>query len=292
MVTRLTITATAALALLLGATAARAKDPCIGDAKGTYRECKADCKETYQTAKDACHNKDHACVEVCRADREQCRIDSGIDADLDACDDSLAAAKQICRNTYPAGSSERDSCIDQAQVVGFQCRDQARENNKAELKACRAAFRACVQACPEGSGPVVDPRQCKADAKAAYKQCTADCKEDFQVQKDACRNLDHACVEACRDGRSNCKAPVKAALEAAFDVCQAQRNADVDDCKLLYPPDSVERDQCIDNAQVDAFVCRDAAREAARPGFQACRQGFRDCVEQCPPASASPAFLD
>src|SRR5262245_54392272 len=52
---------------LIGATTARAGNPCIGDAKATFTDCKADCKEAYQAAKDACRNKDHVCMEGCRA---------------------------------------------------------------------------------------------------------------------------------------------------------------------------------------------------------------------------------
>jgi hypothetical protein len=71
--------------------------PCIGDAKSQFIECRGQCKEDYQAAKDACLNRDHECVEVCRARREECRLATGIDADLAACDATLRAAKQLCR---------------------------------------------------------------------------------------------------------------------------------------------------------------------------------------------------
>lgn len=286
MTTRWTLAALAALTLGLVAPAADAGNPCIGDAKTTYQECKGDCKEDLQLAKDTCLDRLHSCVEVCRANRAQCRLDSGFDADIDACNATLAVAKQVCRDTKPAGSQALDECIDRAQVDAFQCRDQARENNKGELKACRAAFRACAEACPPSGLPVPpDPAQCKQDAKLFYKACKAGCLDDLQVQKDACRNRDHACVEVCRAERETCRALVKAPLDAAIDVCNVARDAARQTCRDKYAPDTPELDQCIDNAQVTAFICRDDAREAARPGFLACKQQFRSCAERCPPAS-------
>src|SRR5512147_1397950 len=75
--------------------------PCIREAKRDAKDCAADCKESLQTAKDTCLNRDHACVEVCRANRSQCRLDSGIDAALDACNATLEARRADCRANPP-----------------------------------------------------------------------------------------------------------------------------------------------------------------------------------------------
>ena len=75
---------------LLGGSSVRAGGgACIDDAVGQYKECQAQCKEDYQTAKDACLNRDHDCVEVCRAKRDSCVQDSGLPAALDACNATL-----------------------------------------------------------------------------------------------------------------------------------------------------------------------------------------------------------
>jgi hypothetical protein len=76
-------------------------------------------------------------------------------------------------------------------VVAFQCRDAARERARPALKACRAQFRACAEACPPPNPPseAIDPFQCKRDAKAAYRACRATCVEDFQFQKDVCATV-------------------------------------------------------------------------------------------------------
>jgi hypothetical protein len=257
---------------------------CIKTSAGEYQECKADCKEAYQTAKDACSDRDHVCVEACREERADCRDATGFDAAIDACDDGKEAAIANCKTLYGAGTPERDTCIDNAQLAAFQCRDQVREDNKLELKACRTTFRTCQSICPPGAGPVVDPKTCKREAKDASKTCGADCREDFQVAKDACRNRDHDCVETCRADRQACKAPIQATLDAVTAGCKATKQAAIALC--------AGDDTCIDQAQAVAFVCRDDAREDARPGFHACRQTFKTCVQACPAASPSGAFID
>ncbi len=308
------LTVALGLALITAAVPAWATNSCRDEVKQNYKDCKAGSKETYQASKDACLNRDHTCVEACRADRYDCRQATGFDAAIKDCNDTLAGAKTTCRNTYPAGSDGRDGCIDQAQLIAFQCRDQAREDAKPALKQCRANFVACAQACPPAaSGPPPDPVQCKLDAKTTYKTDLAACLEDLQVQKDACRNKDHTCVEQCRADRETCRQPVESQLESDIGHCNEKKcvagsNQDavctadsecpssicqkpaVTNCQNLYGPNGTNPDpglynQCIDNAQAAAFECRDQARENAQPGFQNCRQGFATCVGVCPPAS-------
>jgi hypothetical protein len=272
------------IALVMGAGRAYAGDPCIDDAKQTFTDCKGDCKEGYQVAKDNCINRLHSCVEGCRAGRSECVDATNLDEDLAACRDTLRAAKDQCRTDHAGDDAAIDDCIDQAQVVAFLCRKQARRDAKPEISACRAGFRACVKACPPApTGEVIDPRQCKLDAKDAYLACKADCREDFQAQKDVCLNRDHDCVEGCRANRDGCRQPVEDDLDAAIASCNTTRDSAIANCKSLYP-EGDDRDTCITNAQIAAFECRDQAREDARPRFQACRDAFQDCAEACPPA--------
>lgn len=276
----------AVAALFVGVTSARAGE-CKDAAKGEFRDCRTTCVESFQASKDGCLNRDHACVEACRGGRADCVDASGVEAALKDCDTALREARKHC----PApGDPGRDACVDQAQVVAFQCRDSAREAAKAALKACKRSFRTCAYAC----GPAttsVNVKQCRVEAKTSYRTCNADCIEGFQVTKDACRSKSHSCVEGCRDARSSCDQPVRDQLDAAVTACKAARDAAVTTCKQLYADGTPERDQCIDNAQVVAFVCRDDAHEAAQPGFRACQQAFVQCVTACP-ASPSGAFVD
>ena len=275
-----------AFIVMTGVTAVHAGNPCVGDASGTYKDCKGGCKEDFQTAKDTCLNRDHACVEACREDRRHCRDASGIDDAIAQCDATLVAARRACRQNNPTDPDNRDKCIDQAQVVAFQCRDHAREVAKPALKQCRKDFQECAQACPPADPPSsADPKQCKADAKTAYQGCKAGCVEDFQAAKDECRNRDHVCVEGCRATRDDCLEPVLNSLVADYAACNATRDGAIQNCKDTYAAGTPERATCIDNAQVAAFQCRDQAREDARPGLDQCRADFQTCAQGCPPIS-------
>jgi hypothetical protein len=279
----------AAFVLTTAAFASAGARPCVREAKRDAKDCAAGCKETFQTAKDTCLNRLHSCVEVCRANRSQCRLDSGFDAAIDACNDVLEARRAQCRADNPPGDA-RDLCIDQAQIAAFQCRDAARELARPLLKQCRKDFRNCAKACPpaDPADPPVDPKTCIQDANVAAKECAATCKEEYQVAKDDCRNRDHACMEDCRADRNTCREPVRAILSSDLAVCAEDRQTGVDGCAATYPPPrdppaEVNFDQCVDGVQVDAFICRDDAHEHARPGFAICKQNFRSCVDtNCP----------
>src|SRR5262249_25235739 len=155
------------------------------------------CKEAYQVAKDDCSNKDHACMEQCREVRVDCIDSTTLPGDLTACRDQLQQDKQDCRNAHPNDPTGLNQCIDQAQVVAFLCRQAARQKAKPAIATCRAGFRSCARDCgpPNPPSDVVDPVQCKIDAKNAYLACKSDCLEAFQSQTDLCRNHDHQCVE-------------------------------------------------------------------------------------------------
>lgn len=282
-----------AVTALTGATAPAANAgarPCVREAKRDAKDCNATCKEDFQTAKDACLNRKHACVEVCRANRAQCRLDTGFDAAIDACNNVLEAVRAQCRADHPTQGAGRDECVDKAQVNAFECRDSARELAKPLLKQCRKDFRNCAKACPapDPATPVQDPKQCVKAANTIARTCGADCKEGLQVAKDDCRNRDHDCVEQCRATRHTCRLPVRVGLNGDLADCAAERQTGRDGCNTQYPPPrdetaAVNFDQCVDGIQVQAFICRDDAHELARPGFVDCQNQFRSCVQtNCP----------
>ena len=125
-------------------------------------------------------------------------------------------------------------------------------------------------------------RLCRRDANRTFGACQRTCREDIQAGRDACLHRDHACVEVCRDGRATCNKPVNDQLKTVVAACTATRDAAIATCHTLYADGSADLNQCIDNAQLTAFTCGDQAREAARPGFVACRSQFRGCALACP----------
>jgi len=283
-------------ALVLGAGAALATTPnpvatCMKQATKGSRICLGDAVEANQVATDACINRNHVCVEVCRADRCDCADATGLEGKLRTCNDALDAGRKLCRTNTTSGTPGRDLCIDQVQVAAFVCRDNAREATKAAMQLCRTDFRACGRLCgpPDPLDPV-NVKQCRLVAKAANAAARAICVEEFQLAKDICKNRDHNCVEICRANRSICTTPVLDALEIEKGKCRAARDLTVADCHIQFADGTPELDACIDQAQVVAFQCRDAAREIAWPLLEACRQGFRTCVQACqaPPAPPAP----
>src|SRR5689334_5340483 len=65
-----------AAVLCIGAAAVYAS-PCRDEAVQDRKDCRSDCRESFQVAKDGCLNRDHACVEVCRAQRSECHDATG-----------------------------------------------------------------------------------------------------------------------------------------------------------------------------------------------------------------------
>jgi len=287
--------ATAAAAIVLCASPARANSGvklCIEGSRDEFQDCNAGCTDDYQSAKDACSNRDHQCVDACRVEREDCETATGLDAALGSCANQLAQAKQKCRQNNPPGDN-RDQCIEQVEVVGFECRAAARKAARPALRQCRKGFMSCAHSCPPASPPSPsNVKQCRQGAQDDFKTCKADCKETYQVEKDACRHRSHACVEQCRSNRDACEAPIESQLATAIGACNATRATAIANCKQTYPDGSPAQEQCIENAQVADFICRDAARDVARPGLIACGNTFLQCAKSCGPASPSGAFLD
>jgi hypothetical protein len=105
------------------------------------------CLGDFQFAKDTCRNKDHDCVDACRATRDACDVpvQTTLDQTIAACEAQLKTAVAAC--------NQDPMCITQAQVVAFQCREDAHEAARPEFAACETSFRSCAQACPPAASP-------------------------------------------------------------------------------------------------------------------------------------------
>ena len=131
-------------------------------------------------------------------------------------------------------------------------------------------------------------KQCVADAAAQYKIDRTAAQDVFKTAKDVCRNRDPVCAEACRTAHEGCVDVPEAAVESCMDICATTLSTARDDCKESQAEDTPERKTCIDDAQVDAFKCRDACRDNAdRAALQECKTGFKACIQACA-ASAPP----
>ena len=134
--------------------------------------------------------------------------------------------------------------------------------------------------------------QCVQDARAEMLQCKSTCQDNFVVAKDMCRNVDHSCADACRAGRDACVAGPLGALQSCIDGCDTTLYGAKTDCRNQFgqngtTPDPAQLDQCIDNAQITAFTCRDGCRENLdKKALKQCRITFQACIRACPPPPA------
>lgn len=148
-----------AVACVGGAVATAQADPaCIAQSKETFKACRQQCSDDYKDDKFRCRNVDPGCGNACLAGREVCLepINATLDTCLDGCKATLQDTKQNqCHAPCAAGDTVCDGCVDDAQVAAFVCRDNCREDFRAnhtdDVKQCRAIFRACVHACPPAS---------------------------------------------------------------------------------------------------------------------------------------------
>jgi hypothetical protein len=126
---------------------------CRSSAVGAFVACRGGCIEDFQQGIDACRNKSHSCVEGCRDRRAVCRdpFEQARDADIAICNATRDGEVQNCRNLYGEGTQALATCIEDALVAAFECRDRARENQRQNFNSCRALFRSCLQECPPPS---------------------------------------------------------------------------------------------------------------------------------------------
>jgi hypothetical protein len=142
------------------ATVARADSACLVQSKATFQACRQQCTDNYKDDKFRCRNVEPGCGNACLAGREVCLepINDTLDTCLDGCKATLQQTKQDQCHVPPAcapGDTVCDGCVDDAQVQAFICRDNCREDFRAnhtdDVKQCHAIFRACVHACPPAS---------------------------------------------------------------------------------------------------------------------------------------------
>ena len=137
----------------IGTAIAKDRDPaqqCIREAAKDYQECRKGCQTDFKDAKDICRDVDHSCAVGCATGLEQCEEIplTTLQSCKNNCNSTLDADKQNCRSQNPKGTEALDSCIDQAQVDAFLCRDECREGVSGALQQCRVVFRTCIGACP------------------------------------------------------------------------------------------------------------------------------------------------
>jgi hypothetical protein len=276
-------TLAAVIASSTGAAAAgrQCTDPCLQAARDSRKECASSAKGAFLDAFDGCLEREHACIQACRADRQDCRDATSLGEDIVACQIAQAAAEEECRNRFPPRSKRRAACLFRAEVEGSRCNRRARVHVAVGLKRCRSGFDQCAQGCAPGEPPGgVGP--CRSDGRTALRGALAECKLEYQVTASACIDKDLGCVQACVDARETCNAPTNATLGTAIAACSAQAAMDRAACAAANPSGGAALEQCIQTAQANSATCRDAALQAAAPALASCGKQYVACVRACP----------
>jgi len=142
---------------------------------------------------------------------------------------------------------------------------------------------------------------CQQQAKSDYLACKNQCKSDFIDARFACKNINPQCGVACLDGRDACLESVSAILKTGqlpggatlancsggTDACKAALAQAKADCGAPCQASDTACLECVDNAQVQDFECRDACRDSWRVDptvvamKQTCRTSFKSCLASC-----------
>src|SRR5262245_27361048 len=272
------------LLVLLATSFARARvcsDSCLEAAPGDYVTCRQDNRTTFALANQLCRDRDPACVQACAERQDDCSDAAGFGAALEACLGQRQAAIASCVGRFGAGTKKRDQCLENARIAGFQCRRRARTVAGPALRQCRREFEACAKACGPGEPPR-GARLCQLEARRAKSTAVSQCNQTATADKSACNNKDAACAQTCRDARETCNDPARAAIASGIAACETERRAAAAACRATNAAGTPLLDQCLEAADTDAFVCRDAATRAQAPALAACEQEYVGCVRACP----------
>jgi hypothetical protein len=126
-----------------------------------------------------------------------------------------------------------------------------------------------------------DPaKQCLKDARGDHADCVAVCADNFNAAAALCGTT---CVQQCGTDRIACRQPIQDQLAADVKACNDTLAGAIKSCRHQAKADpNFDKNACIAKAQIDAFICRDDAREAAFPQLNQCRETFQACILACP----------
>ena len=125
-------------------------------------------------------------------------------------------------------------------------------------------------------------RQCVADARDTFKTCNQACKDDLFASVDTCRGVDHDCADTARSNRESCVQTAFDALNQCISTECSQFDTEIDQCKSL-PKGSTDRAVCINNAQIQKFICRKNCRLSTDifKNLRDCRDQFATDIKAC-----------
>ena len=133
---------------------------CAVHAKQEVLGCREECTGDFQNAKLLCRDIETECGLQCLGHRESC-IETAVQPLQDClgiCRDTLESDKSVCAGLCGADTACFGSCVDQAQVPAFNCRDDCEVTHRTNggdlaVDVCRQDFKNCVALCPRAPNP-------------------------------------------------------------------------------------------------------------------------------------------
>ncbi len=133
-------------------------------------------------------------------------------------------------------------------------------------------------------------RECGDPCLEAERQSSIECRQNAvetqSVSRTLCRGRDLACAQACVVGEQDCVAAT--GLGPALAACASEGEAAIQRCLNRFAAGTKRRSQCIDDAQLSTFQCRNGARVSRRGQLARCAVLFRGCVRPCGPDARPP----
>ena len=142
----------------------------------------------------------------------------------------------------------------------------------------------------DANDPNNPTKQCVSDARDTFKTCTQTCRDDFLASVDSCRMVNHDCADTARATRDACVKAVFDSLNQCIQTECAQFDTDIDNCRADNPPGSTARAVCINNAQIQKFICRKSCRLSTDvfQGLRTCRDQFQTDIQACKEPAPTP----
>ncbi len=187
-----------------------------------------------------------------------------------------------------AARSDAGVCKDNAIAAYKDCQAQCKSDFLDAKFTCRDIQPACGEACLAGRQACFDGVEEILDTGVVQGHCSVTNSDPCLTDSD-CPNTETCVVDQtlanCTGGTNACNA---AFTNTATNSCGATCGPQGQVCSCHG--DQTCQD-CIDQAQITRFSCRDACRDSFRVnpvvvgGKQSCRNTFQACVKACPPAN-------
>jgi hypothetical protein len=150
------------------------------------------------------------------------------------------------------------------------------------IAAAALAVFGLVTIAPTANALTTKTKQCVKEARARLKAQNLNdrnaARATYNSEFTSCFGPGADCASACLNDQAICQKPFNDAALAARDVCKANFDAALDDCR---DPQEADPTQCASVARLVQFACNQDAAAGAAPGLQGCSSQFSECTAAC-----------